>query len=76
MGMNPDTNKLEFLEVDGLGTLFRPNGELVPKHWSVFRVGESVVLKDYTFKVAYIGETSILLEPLGVVQIKVEDKEK
>lgn len=46
--------------------LLRPNGEPVPKHWTQFQVGELVIIKDYTFKVAYIGETSILLEPVGV----------
>ena len=49
--------------------LVRPNGEPVPKHWSTFKVGEEVVIKNYTFKVAYIGETSILFEPVGIVEI-------
>jgi hypothetical protein len=53
--------------------LVRPNGQPVPKHWSVFRVGEEVVIKDYTFKVAYIGESNILFEPVGPVVIG-EDK--
>ena len=45
--------------------LFRPNGEPVPQHWVTFQLGEEVVIKDYTFKVAYIGETAILFEPVG-----------
>ena len=49
------------------GTLFRPNGEPVPKTWTVFEMGENVVIKNYTFKVAYIGETSVLFEPVGPV---------
>lgn len=79
--MNPETNKFEALEyplsnilpssVDEFNlSLLRPNGSPVPKHWSVFRVGEDVVIKDYTFKVAYIGESAILFEPVGVVIIK------
>ena len=44
--------------------LIRPDGSLVPKHWSVFKVGELVTIKDYTFRVAYIGESNILFEPV------------
>lgn len=51
------------------GQLLRPNGEPVPTHWSVFRVGEDVVIKDYTFRVAYIGESNILFEPVGPVVV-------
>ena len=49
-----------------VGVLLRPNGEPVPQHWTQFQVGECVVIKNYTFKVAYIGETSILFEPVGI----------
>lgn len=49
------------------GELLRPNGSPVPKTWSIFQVGEHVVIKDYTFKVAYISETNILFEPVGPV---------
>lgn len=48
------------------GRLIRPDGTEVPPHWSTFQVGEEVVIKDYTFKVAYIGETAILFEPVGI----------
>jgi hypothetical protein len=51
------------------GVLVRPNGEPVPNHWSVFRDGEHVVIKDYTFRVAYIGETAILFEPVAPMVI-------
>lgn len=50
-------------------TLVRPNGEPVPAHWSTFTVGERVVIKDYTFKVVYIGETNIMFEPVGPVVV-------
>jgi len=49
--------------------LVRPNGKPVPKHWSIFRIGEQVVVKDYTFKVAYVNESGLLLEPVGPVII-------
>ena len=49
--------------------LFRPNGEPVPKHWVTFKLDEKVVIKNYTFKVAYIGETAILFEPVGPIVI-------
>ena len=45
--------------------VIRPNGKPVPDHWVTFQLGEEVVIKDYTFKVAYIGETAILFEPVG-----------
>lgn len=44
--------------------LLRPNGLPVPKSWTIFKVGELVVIKDYTFRVAYIGESNILFEPV------------
>ena len=47
--------------------LLRPNGQPVPKHWITFTIGEDVVIKDYTFRVAYIGESNILFEPVGPV---------
>lgn len=49
--------------------LLRPDGTPVPDHWSTFKVGEHVVIKGYTFRVAYIGETSILFEPVGRVLV-------
>lgn len=44
--------------------LLRPDGSPVPIHWSVFKIGELVTIKDYTFRVAYIGESNILFEPV------------
>lgn len=75
--MNPDTNKFEELseaassisdKLQGI-SLIRPDGSPVPKHWSTFTAGEEVVIKGYTFKVAYIGESNILFEPVGPVII-------
>jgi len=53
--------------------LVRSDGSPVPKHWTVFSTGEEVVIKGYTFKVAYIGETAILFEPVGPVIVGEED---
>jgi len=54
--------------------LLRPNGEPVPQHWTQFQIGECVVIKNYTFKVAYIGETEILFEPVGIPDIGKEER--
>ena len=53
----------------GGSLLLRPNGEPVPVTWTQFKVGETVVIKSYTFRVAYIGETAILFEPVGPVVV-------
>ena len=78
--MNPDTNKLEplfdasDLEERGKtlrelieGTtaqLVRADGSPMPSHWCTFHVGELLVLKNYTFRVAHISESTLLLEPV------------
>jgi hypothetical protein len=54
--------------------LVRADGSPVPKHWSIFKVGELVEIKNYTFKVVYIGESNILFEPAGPVIIGNEIK--
>lgn len=51
-------------------TLVRPNGEPIPTHWSIFTVGETVVVKDYTFRIAYMNEGTIVLEPVSPVVVK------
>lgn len=79
MAINPDTTKIEMLEVDQAAVdqlkdalavtksgLLRPNGEPVPAHWTVFKEGELVTVKDTTFKVKAIGESYLLLEPAAV----------
>ena len=50
-------------------SLLRPNGDPVPQHWTQFQIDEVVTIKNYSFRVAYIGETAILFEPLGPVII-------
>ena len=54
--------------------LIRPDGTPVPKHWSVFTMDEDVVIKGYTFRVKYIGETAILFEPVGPVVVGEKDQ--
>ena len=78
--MNPDKNKFEELKEEMDKTvlesineftvrLIRPDGSFVPDHWSIFQVGEKVVIKNYTFEIAHIGESHLLLEPIGPVII-------
>lgn len=75
LSASSDSDKSELAQFPPSGVLrdvnfdsLRPNGKPVPKHWTQFQVGELVTIKDYTFKVAYIGETAILLEPVGVLE--------
>ena len=49
------------------GQLYRPDSTIVPDHWSVFTIGQEIPINNYVFRVAYIGETSILFEPVGPV---------
>lgn len=49
--------------------LLRHDGTPVPEHWSIFKVGDHVVVNNYTFEVAHIGESHLLLEPVGPVVI-------
>lgn len=71
--MNPDTNRMEPLIESALGELVRPDGTPVPKNWSIFKTGEKFDLNGYTFKLAHIGESYIVLEPVGIPVIGGED---
>lgn len=51
--------------------LLRPDGTPVPKHWTVFSLSELVNIKGYTFRVAHIGESHILFEPVGPMDIAI-----
>lgn len=89
MAIDPETNKIEFLKIDPetqkqadndlkkihqhIG-LLRPDGTPVPKHWSVFKTDELVVVKNYTFRVAHLGESYLVLEPVKPVDILKEGK--
>jgi hypothetical protein len=52
-----------------ISLLVKPNGSLIPEHWMMFKVGEIVTIKNYTFKVAYTNESTLLLEPTGPVLV-------
>ena len=76
--MNPETNKLEKLtntnitEIENQiqklqSTLLRPNGEPVPQHWTIFTQGQNVVVNNYTFKIAHMNESCIILEPISAI---------
>jgi hypothetical protein len=87
--MNPDTNKFEqlFKEATESPTplerslkeateslVIRSNGKPVPKHWTIFQVDENYIINNYTFRCKYIGETSILFEPVGQIIIGEKDE--
>lgn len=48
--------------------LIRPDGSPVPSHWATFAIDELVVIKGYTFRVKYIGESAILFEPVKPIE--------
>jgi hypothetical protein len=52
------------LSAEQRSSLIRPDGSPVPDHWAVFTVGELVTLKNNTFRVAYMNEGTLLLEPV------------
>lgn len=66
--MNPDTNQFEQLRdlVNVPGKLVRPDGSDVPAHWTVLAVDERVIVKGYTFRVAFMNEKTLVLEPVGL----------
>jgi hypothetical protein len=66
MALNPETHQIEKL-TEAFGELLRPDGSKVPKHWTVFREGELVEVKGSTFKVAYLNESCVVLEPVSPV---------
>jgi hypothetical protein len=60
--------KLEILQLERdkyYPDLVNKDGNPIPKHEIVFKIDELVVIKDYTYRVKYIGETAILFEPVG-----------
>lgn len=51
--------------------LVRPDGSPVPTTWtwSVFTEGEIVVINNYRFRIAHIGESYAVVEPVGPVVV-------
>ena len=85
MALNEETNKFEvarqptIAELDKLmdthgNILIRPDGSVVPETWLVFKEQELVVVKDHTFRVAHIGETYLVIEPVDKVIMKTPGK--
>jgi len=79
MALNPESNRIEPCvsmeqnerltdELAKLGGFYshlvKVDGTPVPKTWTTFTIGELVEIKGSTFRVAYIGETSLLFEPV------------
>ena len=50
-------------------SLLRPDGTPVPEHWTVLKVDEVIRIKTHNFKVVYINEGTLVLEPAGPVLI-------
>lgn len=46
--------------------LIRPNGEQIPQFWSLFQVGEKVVIKNHVFQIEYVGEDIMLIKSIGI----------
>jgi hypothetical protein len=74
--MNPETGKFEnlqeeFIKETGMTDLLRPDGTPVPKTWLVCGVGDLVTVerngRSHTFKVCYVGESCLVLEPANPV---------
>ena len=65
-------NAIEAMVADLQGRLLQPDGTPVPAHWPVLMTGEHIVVKNYTFQVAYIGESYVVLEPVGPMTIDPE----
>ncbi len=63
-----NAERLGVAKAETLG-LIRPDGTPVPEHWSTYTVDEEVIVKNYRWRVAHIGEKHLLLEPLGPVLV-------
>jgi hypothetical protein len=53
-------------EIDKLNRsqLVTKDGDPIPDHWIIFQVDKVYEINGYSFKCKYIGETSILFEPV------------
>lgn len=63
-------------EIAGLPIIVKPDGSPFPHHMSILKIGDMVPIRGQTFKVAYVGETSVLLEPMGPLDFTFEGKIK
>lgn len=49
--------------------LVRPDGSPVPRTWATLTVGEEIDVKGSTFRVAYMNEQTVVLEPVTIREI-------
>lgn len=47
--------------------LQRPDGVQAPDHCSIISIGQHVAFEGYAFQVIYVGDSIVLLEPVGPV---------
>jgi hypothetical protein len=59
-----------------ISPLFDANGNCIPATQRLFKVGEYVAIKDTTFRVAYLNDSTVVLESLKSLVIKSEPEEK
>ena len=78
MAVDPETNRIVKCEVPdeaqamylknlegARSDLVSVNGDPIPKYWTILKEGELVVVKNYTFRVAYMNDAGVLLEPVS-----------
>ncbi len=64
MGLDPATGK--FHKLRRVSELLA-GGSSVPESWSVFSIGERVLVKGHIFKVVWIGGSAMTLEPVPLL---------
>lgn len=52
-------------QIAGIPVIVKPDGKPFPHHKSILKEGDWIPIKGQSFRVAYVGETSVLLEPMG-----------
>ena len=78
MAIDPETNKihpcgvpssamaLKLAEMENVYSgIVQANGKPVPSHWTILKVDEKIVVSNYTFRVAYMNESCVVLEPVS-----------
>lgn len=68
--MNPDTNQFEPVTKNDLGELRRADGDPVPGDWPVFKLGETLVIRRYRWRVASMQGSQLTLVGEGPLVVK------
>lgn len=63
--MNPNTNKFEAISENEVGELLRSDGSPVPPDRPVFKVGQTLTLRGYRWRVQGMGDSTLTLEAVG-----------